>query len=693
MLAACGFETSAPGPGPHSFTNALIKELRDMSTLDFPFAVAMLHQRIVARLVDYSPQYSSVKPFVSVLGSGQPRATPVYISLGRDFRQKSMPLESFHSTHTSGSRSTASNGSTEQSKAGDTVDFQSNRTASAIKRLLGDDNAPKVLLAITLHGNHWQNLERAFADWMKDMPVLAASINIEAVFHGLSTMILLSMPIAVWDLFPEHPSCSFVGFVQSSNLLPSPMSLLSSKQEDSAYANNTIWKFDLWPHIFRIHLVLKRISNTRLVWEPSNIFGTCIRLLSALEALLYIPFILYYAEPFVHNCSSYFAGEPSPYADAADPAWVTIVRSDTDEVSRSSLLIIVLWVLICFRLDDTGLLRIADFSSSFQKHWKRDLWSFIRTLAFMPSHTFAIWMISVIDLVLSGKGLEKFAHVDGVRWTLAHTRYAAMGGFVVQRPVTATIEAFGGHQRPISLSPRALLQARQTGSLAKLPDIDITQRWRTSNTWTGRLLVLRVAWYLIQSFIRRRECLSITPLEIIACVFGTYTVMIYIFLDNAIFSKSVPTILSLRELKGGDNLRFSHDPRTRSGRASYVQNSNHRRQQNHIDPVHLLLGLVAGCLIFETLPRPIKTSSLTVHALLARVLFALITLVIFQRRPYEIRLSNRAIGALAKVGLGIVIFLTLMAASPNLASLMYIGVFLSAFVAENFNEDRGDGEG
>ena len=312
----------------------------------------------------------------------------------------------------------------------------------------------------------------------------------------------------------------------------------------------------------------------------------------------------------------------------------------------------------------------------------------------MLCHTFAIAMINVIDAVVSGIGLRKYAHVDGVRWTLAHTRHAAMGGFAVQPPVDTIPKAFGGHQRPISLSPRALLQARQTGSLEKLPDIDITHRWWTSNTWAGRLLVLRVVWFLTQSFIRWRECLSITPLEIIACVFGTYTVMTYIVLDNAIFSYRVSTILSLRDeelfwskLEDGGNIWLSHDLRTKPGRASYIDDSSPRRRQNYlIDPVLFGVGIVAGCLIFDVLqamawdeisPNPIQGTSLIVQALtLTGVSSGVLMTVLFQRTSRRISLSDRTEGVLVKVSLRAVVFLTLIAASPKLASLVFVGVIL-----------------
>ena len=173
-----------------------------MSTLNSPFAVNMLHQRIVARLVHYSPQYASERPPMWMLSPGQSfpelRATPVYISLGRDFRQKSIPLRSFRTPPTNGGDpSIPSSASIGNPKAAETVESQNNDTILAIKRLLRDGNAPKVLLAINVQGEHWQISEHKFAKRLKNMPAPADSINIEAVVHGLSTMILLSLPKAI----------------------------------------------------------------------------------------------------------------------------------------------------------------------------------------------------------------------------------------------------------------------------------------------------------------------------------------------------------------------------------------------------------------------------------------------------------------------------------------------------------------
>ena len=98
-------------------------------------------------------------------------------------------------------RSASSSSPTESFEAANINVSQSNRTAPVFKRLLGDDDAPQVLLAITFEGEHWLKFEHSFASGFKDVPVPTRSINIEAVFRGLSTMTLLSMPMLSGILF------------------------------------------------------------------------------------------------------------------------------------------------------------------------------------------------------------------------------------------------------------------------------------------------------------------------------------------------------------------------------------------------------------------------------------------------------------------------------------------------------------
>ncbi|MCJ1354031.1 MAG: hypothetical protein MMC33_004018 [Icmadophila ericetorum] len=87
IIAACGFETWTPGVGSHSFTSALIEELKRLSTGP-AFTVAALHSRILEQLRHWSVVYNAEKyGYVDEQGRAQDRErnkTPVYIALNKD---------------------------------------------------------------------------------------------------------------------------------------------------------------------------------------------------------------------------------------------------------------------------------------------------------------------------------------------------------------------------------------------------------------------------------------------------------------------------------------------------------------------------------------------------------------------------------------------------------------------------------
>ena len=56
-------------------------------------------------------------------------------------------------------------------------------------------------------------------DWLTSMPALVNSMQIEGIYKSQSTLIMVSLPVAVWHLLPSNPAISFIAFVQSRNLL------------------------------------------------------------------------------------------------------------------------------------------------------------------------------------------------------------------------------------------------------------------------------------------------------------------------------------------------------------------------------------------------------------------------------------------------------------------------------------------
>lgn len=68
VIAACGFETWAPGVGEHSFTRSLIDELKYWGR-DHTLSVATLHNKVLSRIKYWKPRfgaYLSESPFPCV---------------------------------------------------------------------------------------------------------------------------------------------------------------------------------------------------------------------------------------------------------------------------------------------------------------------------------------------------------------------------------------------------------------------------------------------------------------------------------------------------------------------------------------------------------------------------------------------------------------------------------------------------
>ncbi|KAL5330685.1 hypothetical protein ACEPPN_000204 [Leptodophora sp. 'Broadleaf-Isolate-01'] len=81
----------------------------------------------------------------------------------------------------------------------------------------GSYKVPHVLVSLHLEEN--QTLDaRKCARWLDNFPLLAKWAKVEAVFPSYSTLMILSVPIPVWDMLPDHPACSFVGYVTAPKI-------------------------------------------------------------------------------------------------------------------------------------------------------------------------------------------------------------------------------------------------------------------------------------------------------------------------------------------------------------------------------------------------------------------------------------------------------------------------------------------
>ncbi len=227
IIAACGFEAWAPGVGQHSFTRSLVDELKYLGSMG-PFSTSLLHNKVLSRVKYWKPRFA---PSAS---HHEMRRTPIYIVISNETRPRSIELEPLGSQKLTDSNtrdvsptssihdSTFSSLSTSVDQAS-TSEIASKSSSSSLDGVWPDKDfaCPKVLMSIALEEEQWLSPQH-WTDWIRSIPALVKYANIEGVYKSDSTLILISIPIAIWNLVPADPAILFLGFSKSQNLLTSP---------------------------------------------------------------------------------------------------------------------------------------------------------------------------------------------------------------------------------------------------------------------------------------------------------------------------------------------------------------------------------------------------------------------------------------------------------------------------------------
>jgi hypothetical protein len=244
VIAACGFETETPIPGPHSFTNALIQVLEEVFTGP-PISVAELHSRVLRELKNWKPSYLRDRSGHILIDpkTGRPkyecpkRRTPVHCFLTNETPYRSImlaPLQTRLSHAAVGSleeprdRQNLSQSSLARSSPDDSRKGVASTAPTTISGSSNANKGPQVLLAVRLEDDGFlggfeedggQRL-RKWCDWLKVIPEGVKDISIQGVYKSFSTLVLMSMPVVLWNTLPDNPAYSFIGFVTSTNMAP-----------------------------------------------------------------------------------------------------------------------------------------------------------------------------------------------------------------------------------------------------------------------------------------------------------------------------------------------------------------------------------------------------------------------------------------------------------------------------------------
>ena len=214
LLAACGFETWAPGVGKHSFTRSLIDELKDW--IEGPsLSIVKLHSEVLARIKYWKPRSSRT-------GYCEQRKTPIYICLANEGKQRSIqlhpikPRESPYPDPAIPSSPISSLNSSGEDLMASAA--ESSQTSLSQEENGVDYKGPKVLISVALeedqllHTNEW-------LEWLESVPAFAKAAHVEGIYKTGSSLLLLILPVEMWDMLGENKAVQFLAFVNSRNLL------------------------------------------------------------------------------------------------------------------------------------------------------------------------------------------------------------------------------------------------------------------------------------------------------------------------------------------------------------------------------------------------------------------------------------------------------------------------------------------
>ena len=220
IIAACGFESWAPGVGEHSFTRSLIDELKYWAR-SHTLSVALLHNKVLSRIKYWKPRFGAI-------GDNERRKTPVYIVIANEGRQRSIELRPLKpeapiimeppTTQKQNSHSGSSSSSGTDSIIIDEDVSMSSQSSLELVWLDPDFCSPKALISLALKEDQYLRIDD-WVDWLRSVPALVKYARVDGKYKSGSPLLLLTIPIVIWDLLPADPAINFVGFVNSHNLI------------------------------------------------------------------------------------------------------------------------------------------------------------------------------------------------------------------------------------------------------------------------------------------------------------------------------------------------------------------------------------------------------------------------------------------------------------------------------------------
>lgn len=222
-IAAYTPDQSSLEPGPNSFTATLSETLQKLSSSGRPFSVQKLYDDLRQQGQQESTQALARQPNGPPKPNAAPEKSPAFFTLTPTKGQGIIlvPLDPKAAQPQSPPHSADADAqSTWTSKPED-------RPVSPEEVLDLTLDERRVLVCTTFVGDASPDMA-FFNQWLHNIPGAASKFTVEGMFLGPPTMLLISMPLNVWNIVQHDKVCCFLGYINSHNMIHLYQRLVSS---------------------------------------------------------------------------------------------------------------------------------------------------------------------------------------------------------------------------------------------------------------------------------------------------------------------------------------------------------------------------------------------------------------------------------------------------------------------------------
>ncbi|KAE8443543.1 hypothetical protein EG329_001783 [Mollisiaceae sp. DMI_Dod_QoI] len=226
LLAACAFNNSANGVGPFSFTHSLVSQLRNLANMPC-FTIGYLYNTIFTEIQGLPVKAAEFRKPPIHLVLTQDHRLPRSITLSpnrlriQDIPDISGLVPSSKSSNHTTSLFVQSGNSSAASPADSSPSLSNGRSnsASPATSMSSLSEYPRLLFSIRISEDIKPNdlSTGILTDWLSTLPIEAKAIRVEAGFASDSTILIISMPVALLGYLPYDPAMVLIGTARSRN--------------------------------------------------------------------------------------------------------------------------------------------------------------------------------------------------------------------------------------------------------------------------------------------------------------------------------------------------------------------------------------------------------------------------------------------------------------------------------------------